>query len=80
MGQLKDEIFKITAFLNRKNKPLEVLDKQDDIFILSPAGSGKTTTLKWFAYKLTYQVVGTSSGTTTNYPQGRVTEYHPHRY
>ena len=55
MGQLKDEIFKITAFLNRKNKPLEVLDKQDDIFILSPAGSGKTTTLKWFAYKLTYQ-------------------------
>ena len=55
MRQFTDEIQKITVFLNRKNKPLEVLNKQENVFILSPAGSGKTTTLKWFAYKLSYQ-------------------------
>ena len=53
--QLQDEINKINEFLNKKNKPLEVLNSYNDIFISSPAGTGKTTTLKWFTYKLSMQ-------------------------
>ncbi|QTE21112.1 NACHT domain-containing protein [Polaribacter cellanae] len=54
-NQLRNEIKKIKAFFSKKHTPIEVLEKQNDIYISSPAGSGKTTTLKWFAYKLSSQ-------------------------
>ncbi|QMU63573.1 MAG: AAA family ATPase [Flavobacteriaceae bacterium] len=55
INELKEEIAKIDTFLNKENTPFEVLDKKQDTFILSPAGSGKTTILKWIAYKLSHQ-------------------------
>jgi hypothetical protein len=54
-NQLKNEIIKIEDFFSKQHTPIELLEKGNDIFISSPAGSGKTTTLKWFAYKLSSQ-------------------------
>ncbi|WP_438965111.1 NACHT domain-containing protein [Flavobacterium sp.] len=50
--RLREKIEKLKEFLNEPNNPSEVLRSEADIFILSPAGSGKTTTLKSFAYSL----------------------------
>jgi len=52
IDNIQDEINSINNYLDKKREFLNILDKREDIFILSPAGSGKTTTLKWLAYNL----------------------------
>ena len=50
--RLTNRIKELKKLLNEPNSPNEILNRGEDIFILSPAGSGKTTILKSFAHTL----------------------------